>query len=154
MGVRGAGAVRFEVQSPDLNSAYRAARKVDPLLAAAIRNGVRRAAAPVASAVKAGAEAQGLSRAAAATTVAFSSTQKQITATVRTNLRRAPYARALEYGSQGRRGVADRHPVFGRDVWVDQPLRPYFWAAVGRSSNTSRTVILAALRDAMRVAGV
>lgn len=44
----------------------------------------------------------------------------------------APHARPLEFGSQNRRGV-NRHPVFGRDVWVDQPTRPFFMAAVSES---------------------
>lgn len=151
---RTAGAVKFEVTSNDLNDAYRAIRKVDPLLAAAIRKGVRLAAQPVVQAVKASASQQGLEKAAAATTVAFSSTSRQITATVKTNLHRAPYARALEYGSQGSGGGYDRHPVFGRETRVNQPTRPYFWSAVRRSSNASKQQITRALQDVFRTAGL
>lgn len=154
MAVRSAGAVKFEVTSPDLNNVYRSIRKVDPALASAIRKGVKAAAAPVLAEVKSSAEAQGLNRAADATTVAFSSTSRQITATIRTNLKRAPYARAIEYGSQGSGGRYDRHPVFGTDTRVNQPTRPYFWPAVRRSSGRSQAQIAAALRAAMRIAGI
>lgn len=41
----------------------------------------------------------------------------------------APHARPLEFGSQGRSNV-NRHPVFGRDIWVDQDARPFFMPAV------------------------
>lgn len=147
---RTTGAVQFQVTSSDLNDAYRKLRQADPVIAAAIRKGVRSAAAPVLAAVKAEAEAQGLNKAAAATTVAFSSTSKQITATIRTSLRKAPYARALEYGSQGAGGAYDRHPVFGSETRVNQPVRPYFWSAVKRSSHASQAQIMRALQDVIR----
>lgn len=45
----------------------------------------------------------------------------------------APHARPLDRGSQGGRSV-NRHPVFGnRNVWVDQPTRPFFIPAVRES---------------------
>lgn len=126
--------IRFQVQGADLNAVYRALRQADPKMAAAIRNGVKKGAQPVVEAVKASAEAQGLSRASAATSVRFaSSASRGLTATIAVSHAKAPYARALENGSQGRKTV-DRHPVFGHDVWVDQPTRPFFWSAIERSS--------------------
>lgn len=143
--------MRFSLEGDDLNAIYRKLRQVDPKMAAALRNGVKRAALPVVQAVKENAEAQGLHRAAAATTVAFSSTSRLgITATIRTDHKKAPMARPLEYGSQGR-SIVNRHPVFGHDVWVDQPTRPYFWSAVRRTSplvgNLIRNEVDAVLRQ-------
>jgi hypothetical protein len=43
--------------------------------------------------------------------------------------KRAPHARAFEGITQDGRGTF-RHPVFGRDVWVEQPTRPFLQPAV------------------------
>lgn len=127
--------MRFRIEGDDLNAAYRQLRDTDKKLASALRKGLRNSAQPVVDAVKAEAEAQGLHKAAAATRARFSSTARRgLTVTVATDHKAAPMARPLEGGSAGRRGQVNRHPVFGHDVWVNQPLRPYFWKGVTKAS--------------------
>jgi hypothetical protein len=44
------------------------------------------------------------------------------------NASKAPHARAFE--GIGQRGGTFRHPVFGRDIWVEQQQRPFLIPAV------------------------
>jgi hypothetical protein len=164
---RAAGAMRFKIEGADLNAVYKKLRATEPKLAAALRKGIKDAAAPVVKEIKAEAEAQGLHRAAAATSVRFSSTKRNgITATIRTDHKAAPMARPLEYGSQGRAksagqasGGVNRHPVFAQvgstayedpKRWVDQPTRPYFWVAIIRKSPEVGQRVKAALDAVFR----
>jgi hypothetical protein len=148
---RAAGAMRFKIEGADLNAVYRQLRATEPKLASALRKGIKDAAGPVVVEVKAEAEAQGLHRAAAATSVRFSSAKRNgITATIRTDHKAAPMARPLESGSQGSGGRFNRHPVFGRDVYVNQPVRPYFWTAVKKTSPQVGQRIKAALDAVFR----
>lgn len=146
---RAAGAMRFKIEGANLDAVYRQLRATEPKLAAALRRGVKNAAQPVVDEIRTEAEAQGLYRAAAATSVRFSSTKRNgITATIRTDHKAAPMARPLEVGSRGSR--FNRHPVYGHDVWVNQPLRPYFWPAVKKASPLVGQRIKAALDAVFR----
>lgn len=70
------------------------------------------------------------------------------------NSRRAPHARVLERGNLAGRAAVFRHPVFGRDVWVTQPTRPFFFPALkaGRSQvkENVRGAVVASLREVTR----
>lgn len=61
----------------------------------------------------------------------------------------APHARPLEFGSQGRSNV-NRHPVFGTDVWVDQPTRPFFMKAVRSNQRQVVSKVQDAIDDSLR----
>jgi hypothetical protein len=70
------------------------------------------------------------------------------------NSRRAPHARVLERGNLGGRADTFRHPVFGRDVWVTQATRPFFFPALkaGRAQikDNIRGAVVASLREVTR----
>lgn len=69
------------------------------------------------------------------------------------NSRRAPHARVLERGNLGRANTF-RHPVYGRDTWVTQSTRPFFFPAlkVGRRQvkDNVRGAVVASLREVTR----
>lgn len=74
---------------------------------------------------------------------------------VKVDRNKAPHARALE-GITARRGALSRttggtfrHPVFGdRDVWVDQPTRPFLAPAVVAKQGDTRDRVADAVRAA------
>lgn len=70
--------------------------------------------------------------------------------TLRVSVAKAPHARAFEGLGQG---GSFRHPVFGRDRWVDQNTRPYVWPAVRGRSAGMNAAIGAAYEDAARECG-
>lgn len=55
--------------------------------------------------------------------------QRQSGVQVYVDAGQAPHARPLERGNRAGGGT-NRHPVFGGDVWVEQPTRPFFLRAV------------------------
>jgi len=65
---------------------------------------------------------------AISTTVSFA--QKGGGVKIKVDARKAPHARVLERGNQRGRGTTFRHPVFGTDTWVSQPMQPFFFPAV------------------------
>ena len=127
---------------------------VDKTLASAVRRNVRTATN------QAGAEVVNLARSNAswssripsATRLTVSFATRSWGVSMTTSKTRAPNARPLEMGSRGNRAV-DRHPVFGRDVWVDQPTRPYFFPAVEALTPKMMRRIEAAIDAAIREAG-
>lgn len=95
-----------------------------------LRPKIRKASGRVAGRIKANAGWSSRIPGAVKTQVSFSSRSGGVRVFV--DSKAAPHARPLEFGSQGR-GSVNRHPVFGRDVWVDQPTRPFFMTAVRES---------------------
>ena len=69
----------------------------------------------------------------AATSMVVAFTAKTSIARIGVNSRKAPHARPLEFGSKNGSGM-NRHPVFHGIYepggWVNQPTRPFFFAAV------------------------
>jgi hypothetical protein len=59
------------------------------------------------------------------TTVGFGARSSGVV--IRVDAGKAPHARPLEFGNKP---GFNRHPVFTYDVWVDQPIRPFFFRAV------------------------
>lgn len=64
---------------------------------------------------------------------------------------KAPHGRALE--GVGTRGNTFRHPVFGRDKWVEQKKRPFIFPAVVKHSQSVRDAIDEAVAAAARKLG-
>lgn len=114
---------------------------------------LKKAAGPVAQAVRDEAEAMGLHRAAGAVSVQFRATQRKASVLIAVSAAKAPYARPISGGSQGRRTV-NRHPVFGnRQVWVDQPVRPFMARALEKSTPGVGQALVDAMQRAAREAG-
>ena len=114
-------------------------KTLDKKMAAAvrkhIRTGITDAAQPLADAVRA--QASWSSRIPGAVSVKTSFGPRSAGASVVVNNKKAPEARPLEMGSQRSSSGFLRHPVFARAsetkdqwTWVNQPVRPFFFAAV------------------------
>lgn len=110
--------------SRDLQQLAKALRDVDPLMRKQLPARLREAAKPIrddansrkpSSKIRVGTRVKLNSRNGASVTVVASSPKNP------------PLAGLLEAGNKGRRNAATfRHPVFGnRDVWVEQPTKPY-----------------------------
>jgi hypothetical protein len=67
---------------------------------------------------------------------------------VRVSSIKAPHARPIE-GTGG--NTSFRHPVFGGDVWVDQPTHPFLFPAVKEKRPEAMLMIAAAVRTATRI---
>ncbi|HEY9371534.1 hypothetical protein [Streptomyces sp.] len=61
--------------------------------------------------------------------------------------RKAPHARVHEFPN---RGAMIRHRVFGRDTWVEQPARPFFFRAVRNKEAAVVAKVQAAIDEALR----
>jgi hypothetical protein len=62
--------------------------------------------------------------------------------------RLAPHARPLEFPNN--RAGFNRHPVYGTETWVDQPIRPSFMPGVRSSQPMAVTEIQDAIDDVFR----
>lgn len=113
---------------------------------------LKNAARPVVDAVRREAEAEGLHRAAAAVSARWSGGARRAGVTVAVSAKKAPYARAINGGSQGRASV-NRHPVYGHDVWVNQPVRPFFTKAIDDASPKVGQAMVDAMASVAREAG-
>lgn len=112
-----------------------------------LRPKIRKASDKVAGKIRANASWSSRIPGAVKTQVSFSSRSGGVRVFVDSDA--APHARPMEFGSQGRRGV-NRHPVFGRDVWVDQPAKPFFMKAVRESEQDVVLEIQDAIDNALR----
>lgn len=77
-------------------------------------------------------------------------TRGRVGIALRVSLAEAPHGRAFEGLGQGGQF---RHPVFGRDVWVSQPTRPYAFPAVRANEGRAAAACAAAADDAARECG-
>ena len=144
---------RFRVEGQgELAKLVKDLKALDPALKRVLARDLKKTAEPIAQAVREEAAAMGLHRAAEAVSVQFRATQRRASVQVAVNAKKAPYARPIDGGSQGRRN-ANRHRVFGRDVWVDQPLRPFFERALDRKMPEVGPAMEAAIDKAIREAG-
>lgn len=66
------------------------------------------------------------------------------------NAKRAPHARVLERGNLGGRATTFRHPVFGRDWWVSQATRPFFFPALIAGRGVVKQRISDAVKASLR----
>lgn len=118
-------AIRIEHQQ--VASFARQLANVPTELRRELRPALRSSGEKVAARVRANASWSSRIPAATKTKVSFS---KSGGVMVFTDQKAAPHARPLEFGNAG---MFNRHPVFGRDTWVDQPTRPFFMPAVAAS---------------------
>lgn len=167
--------------SSNIDQIAREIKETNKRTAAGVRRAIRQTVAITAKAaeeaIKAAAAAEGLEKAKAATNVTVSFNLKGSGAVVRTNLKKARYARALELGSKGSGGAYDRHPVFARGglhpaqsgplknpshfrnggghtvVWYNQPLRPYFFDTAKALEPFNEATWIGALDTALVEAG-
>lgn len=137
----------IRIDSGEITSFRLALQNVPKDLRKEIRPAIRRAAQGLLQEVKA--NASWSSRIPAATRLKVSFAQRGAGISVVTDAKKAPHARPLEGGSQGRR-AANRHPVFGnRDNWVNQPVRPFFFPAVAQHREQVVSEVQTALHDAL-----
>ncbi len=113
--------------------------------AAELRPKLRAAAELVANQAKVNASYS--SRIPGAIKVSTSLTSRNGGAGVRVDSRKAPHSRALE-GTQDT--ASFRHPVFGRDAWVDQPTRPFLFPARDAKLQEVKALVADAVRSAVR----
>ncbi len=173
--------------SSNIDQIAREIKETNKRTAAGVRRAIRQTVAITAKAtedaIKAAAAAEGLKQAEAGTSLTVSFNLKGSGAVVRTSLKRARYARALELGSQGSGGTYDRHPVFARDVsgplpqgqsryvptfgplpkgrghanqarvWVNQPTRPFFFHTAEDMEPVSEATLNGAVDVALIEAG-
>lgn len=151
---------------------------MDKKFAAGIRKTIREVvaegAASTTEAIKAGALAEGLHKAEAATSMKVSFSIRSGGAKVTTNKRIAPYARALEFGSKGAAEGKNRHPVFGSATpkgktvqsrfaalkrytnkadWTDQPTKPFFFKAVDARAPLTELLLIERANACVAFAG-
>jgi len=119
-------ATEFTIDVSDLRTLARDLRKIDPELAKELRVGLKAVAEPVRLA--ASTRAWAISAKIAGP---FVVTTSGVTAKVK-NKSTHPLAGLFEFGNKGSAGAGPfRHPVFGnREVWVNQPTRPYLAPAL------------------------
>jgi hypothetical protein len=68
-----------------------------------------------------------------------------------TDANKAPHARPFESGSGRNRNL--RHRVFGKDIWVEQSTRPFFFPAARAGEDEVRRQARLAVLTAARTAG-
>lgn len=117
-------------------------------LAAALRRNLKAAAQPIARQVRS--NASWSSRIPGAVTVGKAFTAKRTGVFLRVNQKKAPHARAFE--NQGKSGTF-RHRVFGKDVWVAQQARPFFFNETARHLPDVEKAAVLAVDEAARAAG-
>lgn len=171
--------------SSNIEQIARELKETNKKTAAGVRRAIRKSVAiatiATTEAIKAAAEGEELHRAAAATNAKVSFSVRSAGAVIRTDQKKAPYARPLERGSKGSGGKFDRHPVFGSDkegplkqgfsrmepmigplkegqtrrtmVWFNQPTRPYFFDTAKGMEPFSEAALDAALAIALEESG-
>lgn len=125
-------------------------KTIDPAFARAIRKNltavIRQQGDGVLSEVRS--RASWSSRIPRATTIQVRYNTKGASVRIQTDKRAAPHARPLD----GASGPTFRHPVYGRDTWVNQSARPFFMVTVkgrkpGIDQAMERAVIIQSARD-------
>jgi hypothetical protein len=72
-------------------------------------------------------------------------------ATVSVSAAKAPEARVLERGNTNSTSTTSfKHPVFGGDTWVSQPMRPFLFPAMAAKRSEIEAGITAAIEAAQR----
>jgi hypothetical protein len=116
--------------------------------AAALRRRLKAAADPIRAQVRA--NASWSRRIPGAVSIGTKFTKRSTGVFIKVNSKRAPHARPLE--NNGQPGTF-RHPVFGRDVWVVQRARPFFFADTARHMPQVEQAAIEAINDAARAVG-
>ena len=118
------------------------------LITAELRRRLKAAAQPILRQVKA--NASWSSRIPGAVGIGTAFTAKRTGVFIKVNSKRAPHGRPLENNA---RPGHFRHPVFGRDVWVSQPSRPFFFNETDKAMPDVERAAAEAVEEAARSAG-
>lgn len=110
---------------------------------------LRAAAAPIVADARA--RASFSTRIPGAITTSARFTGRRPGVTVRVSRAKAPHARAYE--GLTRAGGTFRHPVFGRDVWVERSTRPFLAPAARAGSEPVFAAVSAAVEESARAHG-
>ncbi len=71
-------------------------------------------------------------------------------ATVVVSAAKAPDARVLELGNTGSASTTSfKHPVYGHDWWVSQPMHPFLFSAMTAQRKSIEAAIVAAIESAL-----
>lgn len=126
-------------------------RRVPDELRTKTRAAIRTAATPIAAQAKR--NASWSSRIPRAIRIGTRFTGKNAGVTIRVALRTAPHGRAFEDLSGKSRNGTFRHPVFGRDRWVNQKTRPFISPAVRDHREETISSVDAAITSVLVRAG-
>jgi hypothetical protein len=142
--------VRLSITNRELGLEVVRLRKESRETANQLRRRVRAAAAPLKNAVIDSALEAGMHKAAGAVSVRQSYTARGAAIKVIVDAKKAPNARPLDSGNKAA-GTINRHPVYGdREVWVDQPARPFFKRGIARGSEAASREVEKVLDDIVR----
>lgn len=125
-------------------------RAVDRTLAAEAKRNIRKAEKRGQQAVTASAAAAKMFEAARAVKPANRFTGKNASLGLKVDARIAPNARPLDHPNEG---AFNRHRVFGRNVWVNQPARPFFNRGANAAFDACENEMEAALGAVVRILG-
>lgn len=144
------GPVEVRIDPGDLRALMRDLKALEggKPIAAAMRKGLRKAADPIKRQVQS--NASWSSRIPGAVSIGTAFSARRTGVFLRVNSKKAPHARAFE--NSGRAGTF-RHPVIGRDVWVSQAARPFFFAETQRHMPDVEKAAAEAVEQAARSAG-
>lgn len=68
---------------------------------------------------------------------------------------KAPEARVLELGNEGRRSATFRHPLFGNtNYWYPQDRQPFLFPALAEKRAEAVAIVEAAVKEAARAGGL
>lgn len=121
----------------------------DVELQKSMRKRLRASVKPVVAEIKADA-AQTSKTVAGAIVATFSYSERSASAGIKARRSRMPRGKEnlpalFEFGSQGSGGRYIRHPVFGTETRVNQPIRPYFF----RNAREHTAKVQAAMTDVL-----
>lgn len=141
--------LEVRVDASDIQRLYADLKTVPGNLTRELRNGIKKAADPLADAVKA--EASWSSRIPGAVKVKPSFSARNPSVQIVVDPKKAPEAAPLNNG--GRSGTF-RHPTFGnRDRWVTQKAQPFFEVALSGHQHDADAAIEAVMDAVARKAG-
>ena len=147
---RGKAPLDVRVDPGDLRALMKALKEMEggKPLATALRKGLRKAAEPIKQQVQG--NASWSSRIPGAVSIGTAFSAKRTGVFLRVNAKKAPHARPLE--NNGQAGTF-RHPVFGRNVWVAQRARPFFFPETLRHMPEVEKAAAEAIDEAAKAAG-
>lgn len=114
-----------------------------------LRNGVRRAATPIAKDARS--RASWSTRIPGAITLEGSRSLNAATVRLKVNSNKAPHARPWEFGSGRNRNL--RYRLFGQDVWFEKPTRAFLFPAVRAGAKGMEAEIAKSIEMVSRRAG-
>jgi hypothetical protein len=139
------------VEAPGVRVLAVALERMPLTLRSRLRPVVKAGAAAVAARAKANAAYSSRIPGAISVRSQLGSDATGVGATVTVSAAKAPEARVLELGNTNSSSTTTfRHPVFGGDTWVSQPMRPFLFPAMAAKRKEIEAGITAAIEAAQR----